>query len=185
MILKSPGYLKFTVITFTLTMLGLLGGCLGLTVSFDSQPPNSISQAPEKSPILENHTATPKPQLQQFEPKTISDRTLESSKFGNLRISNKTYQPIRLALLLRYSPSSPSGKKGLIPAHWDFAPQEGSQGGLILSLPDGSLKLEKGDILVAFAQDGSRRYWGPYIVGETSAPLWDPKTAEWQLTLVP
>ena len=185
MIIKSPAHLKFTVITFTLIMLGLLGGCLGLTVSFDSQPSDSISQAPEKSPLLENDTATPSPQFQQVEPKTISDRTLEKSKFGNLRISNKTYQPIRLALLLRHSPSSPSGKKGLIPAHWDFAPQEGSQGGLILSLPDGSLKLEKGDILVAFAQDGSRRYWGPYIVGETSAPLWDPKTAEWQLTLVP
>jgi hypothetical protein len=36
---------------------------------------------------------------------------------------------------------------------------------------------------VAFAQDGSRRYWGPYVVGETSSPEWNPQTQEWQLVL--
>jgi hypothetical protein len=72
----------------------------------------------------------------------------------------------------------------LKPAHWDFAPGEGSRQGLILSLPDGDLKLKKGDILVAFAQDGSRRYWGPYVVGETTLPVRNSKS-EWQLILKP
>jgi hypothetical protein len=71
------------------------------------------------------------------------------------------------------------------PAHWDFAPGEGSRQGLILSLPNGNLKLKQGDILVAFAQDGSRRYWGPYVVGETAAPIWNSKVSEWQLILQP
>jgi hypothetical protein len=56
---------------------------------------------------------------------------------------------------------------------------------LILSLPQGNLKLKQGDILVAFAQDGSRRYWGPYVVGETTAPILNRKTSEWQLILQP
>lgn len=101
-------------------------------------------------------------------------------------MSNKTTQPVRLALLARQS-SLKNGTgdqtKSAIPAHWDFAPEEGSQKGLLLSLPQGNLKLEKGDILVAFAQDGSRRYWGPYVVGETSTPQWNSQTQEWQLVL--
>jgi hypothetical protein len=71
------------------------------------------------------------------------------------------------------------------PAHWDFAPQEGSTRGLILSLPDGNLQVKDQDVLVVFAQDGSRRYWGPYVIGQMLLPVWNSETSEWQLTLQP
>lgn len=105
---------------------------------------------------------------------------------ASLRVINQTEQPLRVALL-KQSPASTSAKPTYSeePVHWDFAPGEGSSQGLILSLPEGNLKLKKGDILVAFAQDGSRRYWGPYVVGETSAPIWHRPKAEWQLILQP
>ncbi len=103
-------------------------------------------------------------------------------------MSNQTNQPVRLALLSRRSlkKGSSSGQtKDAVPAHWDFAPQEGSEKGMILALPNGKLELETGDILVAFAQDGSRRYWGPYVVGETFLPSWNSQNKEWQLILSP
>ncbi|WP_332248808.1 hypothetical protein [Mastigocladopsis repens] len=105
---------------------------------------------------------------------------------GTLRMSNQTNQAVRLALLSRRSlaKGSSSGQtKDTVPTHWDFAPQEGSEKGLVLGLPQGKLELEKGDILVAFAQDGSRHYWGPYVVGETSSPSWNSQKKEWQLIL--
>ncbi len=105
---------------------------------------------------------------------------------GTLRMSNQTDQPVRLALLARQSRVKSSADQKInhdVPAHWDFAPSEGSNKGLILSLPNGNLKLETGDILVAFAQDGSRRYWGPFVVGETSLPTWNSQNQEWQLVL--
>lgn len=95
---------------------------------------------------------------------------------GALMMSNQTDVPVRVALLAR-------GKNAVEPAHWDFAPQEGSKEGLVLSLPEGNFKLNKGDILVAFAQDGSGYYWGPYVVGESDAPVWDKKRSQWQLIL--
>lgn len=110
---------------------------------------------------------------------------------GKLRASNQTNHPVRLALLTR-NPAHSSLKsdsksanisKNHLPVHWDFAPQEGSSTGMLLSLPNGNLTLEPGDIIVAFAQDGSRRYWGPYVVGETPYPLWNPQSQEWQLIL--
>ncbi|MEX0269538.1 hypothetical protein AB3R30_10365 [Leptolyngbyaceae cyanobacterium UHCC 1019] len=108
---------------------------------------------------------------------------------GLLRVGNPTDHPVRVAVLLK----KPGGKDAAnssqtgyeAPAHWDFDPGEGSEKGLLLSLPNRQIKLKKGDILVAFAQDGSRRYWGPYVVGETSIPAWTPKVAEWRLTLQP
>jgi hypothetical protein len=106
---------------------------------------------------------------------------------GNLRISNQSVHPIRVALRAR--PLKESGSKDATektfaaPAHWDFEPGEGSTGGLMVSLPDRAIKLKKGDVLVAFAQDGSQRYWGPYIVGETDQPNWNSQTNEWELTL--
>jgi hypothetical protein len=65
---------------------------------------------------------------------------------------------------------------------WDFAPMEGSTDGLILSLESGNLKLQTGDVLMAFALDGSRNYWGPYVVGRTSLPKRQAST-EWSLEL--
>lgn len=108
---------------------------------------------------------------------------------GLLRVGNSTEHPIRVALLLKKpgttknKDTAPPGYEA--PAHWDFDPGEGSTKGLVLSLPKRSLKLKKGDILVAFAQDGSRRYWGPYVVGETSSPVWSASAAEWELVLRP
>jgi len=55
----------------------------------------------------------------------------------------------------------------------------------MLSLPDTDLTLQPGDILIVFAQDGSRRYWGPYIVGETASPTWNSQVEEWQLFVQP
>jgi hypothetical protein len=113
----------------------------------------------------------------------VPDGAERASYQGGLRISNPTEYPVRVALL---SKSSTSPKPNYeIPAHWDFAPQEGGDRGLIVSLPDRGVKLKQGDVLVAFAQDGSRRYWGPYVVGATAIPLWNPEAAEWQLTLEP
>jgi len=95
--------------------------------------------------------------------------------------------PVRVALLVKKAaPVGASSKRQVTyepPAHWDFAPQEGSTKGLIVSLPDRTLKIKQGDILVAFAQDGSGLYWGPYVVGETDLPIWSTKTGEWLLTL--
>jgi predicted GH43/DUF377 family glycosyl hydrolase len=85
-------------------------------------------------------------------------------------------------LLARHLKGSTVAADG-VPAHWDFAPQEGSQKGLLLSLPKVDVKLEKGDIVVAFAQDGSGGYSGPYVVGETQVPVWDSQKLEWQLIL--
>jgi hypothetical protein len=111
---------------------------------------------------------------------------------GMLRIRNPTDYPVRVALLAKRSAgggsSTPDNKANQaynIPAHWDFAPQEGSDRGLIVSLPNQKLKIKPGDILVAFAQDGSRRYWGPFVVGETPLPIWNLKSAEWELVLEP
>jgi hypothetical protein len=123
----------------------------------------------------------------QPDPKAIALRQ------GNLRISNPTDYPVRIALLAKSSTKSKSsqiaksatGSSYESPAHWDFAPQEGSAKGLIVSLPDHILKVKPGDILVAFAQDGSRQYWGPYVVGETEFPIWNAKTGEWQVILQP
>lgn len=100
---------------------------------------------------------------------------------GSLRVSNRTEHPVRVALLSRKSGEKSNSK----PAHWDFAPGEGGGKGLLLSLPEGKLQLRAGDILVVFAQDGSRRYWGPYVVGETAAPVWNSLVTEWQLIVQP
>jgi hypothetical protein len=104
-----------------------------------------------------------------------------SGSTGQLRAGNRTEHPVRLVFLARQSGSSAYGE----PAHWDFAPFEGGSKGLILSLPQAELALKPGDILVAFAQDGSRHYWGPYVVGQTRVPVWNPRAKEWQLVLQP
>jgi hypothetical protein len=120
------------------------------------------------------------------------------SPSGKLRVSNRSEHPIRLALRLQVAKlqnSKYSDKYGNkygetlaqasyeIPAHWDFFAGEGSDRGLLVGLPNRSLNLTKGDIVVAFAQDGSQRYWGPFIVGEVSGPTWNETTQEWKLIL--
>lgn len=207
--MKSQVCRKAAITACALGLLGLLAGCLGLSVSFESTNPEissgtstNVSQTEnsEELPIVNaTNTSTSIPS----QVTTPANQVEQSSKVksilvsrqevagntkgqGTLRMSNQTDQPVRLALLARPSHSKGSADSKFspdIPAHWDFAPQEGSAKGMILSLPNGNLKLEKGDILVAFAQDGSRRYWGPYVVGETSLPTWNAQTKEWSLVL--
>ncbi|UKO97922.1 hypothetical protein [Nostoc sp. UHCC 0870] len=206
--MKSSGYRNAAVIAGFLGLLGLLVGCFDMSVSFETTNPDissslSTDVTPENqdlaspvastdsnSTVISNPVTTHSNKSEQNTKKTISilasRQSLSSNTkyLGNLRMSNQTDQPVRLALLARPSVTKGAVKeKTDIPAHWDFDPQEGSEKGLILSLPQGNLKIETGDILVAFAQDGSRRYWGPYVVGESSLPTWDSQKQEWVLLL--
>ena len=139
-----------------------------------------------------------------------SSPNLVSSTPGSIRVSNSTYHPIRIALLPQVQPSSglahigqqvaisqqtesesldhpPTATRELpqygAPIHWDFVPREGHDSGLVLAVSDGHVKVQQGDVLTAFAQDGSRRYWGPYVVGVTDSPVWNSETQEWSLVL--
>jgi hypothetical protein len=201
--MKASVYRHAAVTVCALGLLGLLAGCWGMTVSFETTDSNTSSDISTDSPESDNNSAltanstevtntTPAvtnsivPKENQTNSILAARQSLaDSAKLpGRLRMSNQTNQPVRLALLARQTGNkSLTGTEAEIPAHWDFDPQEGSTKGLILSLPIGNLKLEKGDILVAFAQDGSRRYWGPYVVGETSQPTWNSPTQEWLLVI--
>jgi hypothetical protein len=113
---------------------------------------------------------------------SAANRFVKNTKaVGTLRVSNRTEHPVRVALLTKPQAEQSYSR----PAHWDFAPGEGSGLGLMLSLPEGQLKVKQGDILVVFAQDGSRHYWGPYVAGETASPAWNNKAGEWQLVVKP
>ena len=194
-------YRHAVLIACSVGLLLLLARCYQVSVSFEpSKPETDTSSLPP----------TQTPQEQKTEPSSVSQEKANASIVptppptitnsilthhnnssgkalhqGTFRMSNQTAQPVRLALLARRSVVLDASKQSNydVPAHWDFAPKEGSEKGLILSLPNSNLKLEKGDILVAFAQDGSRRYWGPYVVGETSSPTWNAQKREWQLVL--
>ncbi|WP_228054539.1 hypothetical protein [Gloeocapsopsis crepidinum] len=161
------------IIGSILGVLGLVWIALQFSVTIEIEEPepspvNTIpaTRSPAPTPTTPVQDAVPTPN-----PAAISS--------GALRMSNQTDQPVRIALLAKRSSNTYSEA----PAHWDFAPLEGSTEGLILSLPEGNLTLNKGDIVVAFAQDGSGRYWGPYVVGETPTPVWNSQVQEWQLTL--
>ncbi|AFZ58748.1 hypothetical protein Anacy_3344 [Anabaena cylindrica PCC 7122] len=202
-------YRNFAVISCAFGLLGILAGCLGMSVSFEPTNPNlspeetSTLQRTIPAPLgsekvisagADNIKTTPSQQEKpsaENSPDVLAYQISSANKSkvsGSLRMSNQTNQPVRLALLAHKSTDKKSSNNKTqynVPAHWDFAPQEGSQKGLILSLPEGNLKLETGDILVAFAQDGSRSYWGPYVVGETPSPQWNSQAKEWQLELTP
>jgi hypothetical protein len=115
------------------------------------------------------------------EEELLSSIPANTKATGSLRVSNRSEHPVRVALLSKRQAEKSYGK----PAHWDFAPGEGGGKGLMLSLPEGKLQVQQGDILVVFAQDGSRRYWGPYVAGETASPAWNSTAREWQLILQP
>jgi hypothetical protein len=131
-------------------------------------PDSTLNPTPTPS-LTEN--ATPE---NLFKPSSDPVSTGQEAAF---RVSNQSNHPVRVAWRAR-SPTSE-------PIHWDFAPQEGSVNGLILSRPETDLTLQPGDVLIVFAQDGSRRYWGPYIVGETASPTWNSQVEEWQLVVQP
>lgn len=199
----KPSVYQYTVlVAYSLGLLFLPMGCRQTSVSFDSTELETSSLPPAQthqeqstaSSVSTVSNSMPTPKSQRVESSSGDNNTVityrqgsggKAVNQGTLRMSNQTNQPVRLALLSRRSlGKGSSGQiKDAVPAHWDFAPKEGNDKGLILALPNGKLELEKGDILVAFAQDGSRRYWGPYVVGETSSPSWNSQNKEWQLIL--
>ncbi|PIG94441.1 hypothetical protein CSQ79_03900 [Gloeocapsopsis sp. IPPAS B-1203] len=160
------------IIASVVGILGLVWIALqfSVTIEFEEPEPSPVNTIPA--------TRSPAPIPTTPAQEAVPTPNQAVTGTGALRMSNQTNQPVRVALLAKRSPNTNS-----TPAHWDFAPQEGSKEGLILSLPEGNLTLNKGDIVVAFAQDGSGRYWGPYVVGETPAPVWNNQVQEWQLTL--
>ncbi|MGA9379498.1 MAG: hypothetical protein WBV73_12085 [Phormidium sp.] len=149
---------------------------------------------PQVSPVsLSSHDPTPSESVVNNQPPTKFNPPATQLKTPPkaLRLSNQTDYPLRVAFLPKQvgaRKQQPGNVKPSVygePGHWDFAPQEGASSGLVLSLPQGIVQLEKGDVLIAFAQDGSGRYWGPYVVGETSLPVWNRQKSEWQLILQP
>jgi hypothetical protein len=103
---------------------------------------------------------------------------------GGLRLQNRSPYPVRVVLLSRsVKPSLTTPLPPQAPAHWDFAPWEGRLQGVLVVLSERTVRLNPGDIVVAFAQDGSRRYWGPFVAGETPEPKWNQSQEEWQLVL--
>lgn len=143
-------------------------------------PTAEVERSPEASPSAQ---ASPTP----LETAPANPIAKSATRQGALRVGNPTDYPVRVALLAKKAAAETSDPTNRydIPAHWDFAPQEGGMRGLVVSLPDRSIKVRPGDILVAFAQDGSRRYWGPYVIGETDGPTWNVKLGEWELILQP
>jgi hypothetical protein len=167
--------IKFAIVG-TIALLGawLVTKLPRIEISVESAPP-------DRAPVIETQ-----PTNSSVAKVDLAVRPTAAA--GNFRISNRSTHPVRVALRARSLNDSNAkaknpAKEFAAPAHWDFDPGEGSASGLLVTLPDRAIKLKKGDVLVAFAQDGSQRYWGPYIVGETDVPRWNPQTNEWELTL--
>lgn len=108
-----------------------------------------------------------------------------ATQVGRFRVRNTTSHVVRVVLLSQQVPPTSDNSPYREAVHWDFAPGEGVGRGLILYLPDGELQLQSNDVLMAFSLDGSQRYWGPYVVGQTSLPVWNGNTQEWTLDLTP
>ncbi|GAX35174.1 hypothetical protein [Nodularia sp. NIES-3585] len=192
--MKFALYRNAAIAVCALGLIGFMVGCWEISVSFESadsqiSEPNLPDQTVSSTTLIPATTETDKIGINDTH--ILANRqhsTANAKNQGTLRMSNQTDQPVRLALLARQPQVKDSSNQQTnydVPAHWDFDPQEGSAKGLILSLPNGNLKLETGDIIVAFAQDGSRRYWGPYVVGQTSVPEWNSQNREWSLVLNP
>jgi len=176
-------------------MTGIFLGRFEITISNGANQPGDLPNAatalppiPPVSPVTTASADTanePEPDsiaaLRESEEELVASIPANVKAIGILRVSNRSEHPVRVALLSKRQAKKPYGK----PAHWDFAPGEGGGKGLMLSLPEGKLQIKRGDILVVFAQDGSRRYWGPYVAGETASPAWNATAGEWQLTLQP
>ena len=187
-VLGVVGFLLLVWLHFTVTIEPVGSDAVMLPEKKILPPQSSFSDAAVSSSSVEIAQAKPLPSIKQETPADSSPQPPNTTAIpGALRVSNQTEQPLRVALLTQSARNSSTASKPKYgePVHWDFAPGEGSSQGLILSLPEGNLKLYKGDVIVAFAKDGSRRYWGPYVVGETDAPVLNRKTSEWLLILQP
>ncbi|MEG3972595.1 MULTISPECIES: hypothetical protein [unclassified Microcoleus] len=174
---------------------GMFLGRFEITISNGSNQssdwPSQATAYPPTPPVSPVATASadtasePKPDSTPTPPdpeeELLSSIPVDAKAAGSLRVSNRSEHPVRVALLSKRQAEKSYGK----PAHWDFAPGEGGDKGLMLSLPEGKLQVKRGDILVVFAQDGSRHYWGPYVAGETPTPAWNSTAGEWQLILQP
>jgi len=163
-------------------ILAVLIGGIGAFVLSQFQLNSWIEQAGTEDPVL----STPSPPAAVPTQMPSQAVTQPQPVPGGLRVQNQTSSPVRLVLLENRAAASAATTAADYrdPVHWDFAPAEGSEAGLILSLPDRNLRLKPGDILVGFALDGSRRYWGPFVVGKTPLPE-QSESQEWQLTLRP
>ena len=174
---------------------GMFLGRFEITISNGSNlqsdlpsPATALPPTPPLSPVATASADTANeskpdsiPTPAESEEELLSSIPANTKATGSLRVSNRSEHPVRVALLSKRQAEKSYGK----PAHWDFAPGEGGGKGLMLSLPEGKLQIKRGDILVVFAQDGSRRYWGPYVAGETPSPAWNSTGGEWQLILQP
>jgi hypothetical protein len=181
---QTQGIMTSKTSILPLILAALVGGSVVFLLSqlqfrvwIDSS--NSRDATP---PVIEIDP-TPKPSGMAIASPSSKPRPPKAVPNG-LRVSNQSPTAIRVVLLSQKNTLAQQ-KPYRSPAHWDFAPNEGGQGGLLLSLPEGNLKLASGDVLVAFALDGSRQYWGPYVVGKTSMPTKVSKSSEWQLQLRP
>lgn len=183
---QTQGIMASKTSVLPLILAALFGGSVVFVLSQLQfrvwlDPSNSRDATP---PVIDiDPTPTPK-----VTPKAIASPSQKprppKAVPNGLRVSNQSPAAVRVVLLSQKNTLAEQ-KPYRSPAHWDFAPNEGSQGGLLLSLPEGNLKLASGDVLVAFALDGSRQYWGPYVVGKTSMPTKVAKSSEWQLQLRP
>jgi hypothetical protein len=154
-----------------------------ITEASSSMPLATVEPLP--SPVTPNAIATPTRSSPLWNP---NPEVPSNPVTGVLRVSNQTGYPVRLVLLAANDTSANEAENNstyAAPAHWDFAPAEGSSQGLILSLPEGTLTVKPGDILTAFSLDGSQVYWGPHVVGSTGQPTWNRRVSEWQLILKP
>lgn len=157
----------------SMVFAALVGGTAAFFLTQLSVEVESSSPAPS-GPDL-----PPAPQ-QPVSTKPLPERSHQV--LNQLRVSNRTSYPIRVVLLPRQEAKAQPYNQ---PLHWDFAPAEGQKNGLLLSRPQGQLHLHDGDVLTAFALDGSRRYWGPYVVGQTVQPTPSSSGSEWHLLLQP
>jgi hypothetical protein len=153
-------------------ILGMVISLVGVGLWQRLNPP-TVRETPSPATVIV-------PPLPSTPPRPVS---IPGAQQGILRVGNRTEHPVRIVLL--------SGKRdrtswnGVEPVNWDFAPSEGGTEGLLLSLPTGQVKIAQGDIIFAFATDGSRLYWGPNIVGQTISPFWDGDRREWSMVLQP
>lgn len=142
-------------------------------------------------PSITAEKAPPVLEVQPTEPVAIAKKDPPHSvdpRSDILRISNQTQYPIRVVLRSHLNPNHPTPSNTphfKEPVHWDFAPEEGSIKGLKVSLPSDPLQLYQGDVLMAFSLDGSQKYWGPYVVGDTRQPTLKATTSEWHLVIAP
>lgn len=174
MLRRSLTKAVLAITVFCLVAAGVSIGMRHFVLDVRSTSPASlVSILPPLLPLL--------PPAPTIEVPTSQPSPTDNTQTGTLRVSNQSSHPVRV-ILRRYTGDERVPNE---PIHWDFAPQEGRVRGMILSLPKEDLRLRSGDILVVFAQDGSRRYWGPYIVGETEIPLWNQQQQEWMLPIQP